>query len=693
VALGLVAAIAAPRAAHANVLFTENSAYSLGTTQTACSDTGDPGCWTNSLQFVDIDGDGDFDVLKANGGGVFTTGNSEESLVFINDGKGAFLDANSTVFSAAHSQSRQFAAGDIDGDGDIDIYMPGGYGADLDRLWVQTSKGVYADQASTLLPAALKSNAAAVKFGDLDGDGDLDLVVADWGTGSADSTSKLILYLNDSHGVFTAVETQGAAAGTYFPATLPATATAPYYGARPTDIDFADIDGDFDLDILINHREGYSRIFLNDGHAKFTDGTAFVPTFAVDGVTVTSVTANYPPKKGTYAMAQDLCDLDEDGDLDLVVDDAALKAASAPTSGGTNSTQVLFNNGSGVFSDVTAAKIVGEPGSLDGTVKCADVDGDGHYDLVVGSRTNTSEKVLVNNGSGVFTYVAEAMPKFTDITLGMDVGDLNADGKLDILTGQGEGTSAQRLSRVYLNIAPVDSTPPVFRKIETPVAVVGTPTVFRMAVRDSATNDVGQMVKSVSVSYSVNGAAAKVAKAVFVGGDLFRVSIPAQVDGASVTLTPTAVDRYNLTKLSTPIVLQFGTPTGNGGASGGGAGGGAGAGVSGGPSGGAAGEVSSEAGAAGLADVGDAGTGGTEAGGTTGSAGKGGASSAGKASTAGGEAGSSESEGGAGGKASSSSGDDGCSCSMVPSTQSRSAVLLAFGMAALGLARRRRNQK
>jgi len=92
------------------------------------------------------------------------------------------------------------------------------------------------------------------------------------------------------------------------------------------------------------------------------------------------------------------------------------------------------------------------------------------------------------------------------------------------------------LNRVYLNTAAVDTTAPVFRAIEAPVAVVRTPTVFRMAVRDSATNDAGQMVKSVSVSYSVNGAEAKVAKAVFVGGDLFRVSIVPSTQNRSAVL-------------------------------------------------------------------------------------------------------------------------------------------------------------
>ena len=45
------------------------------------------------------------------------------------------------------------------------------------------------------------------------------------------------------------------------------------WGRTPIDIDLADIDGDFDLDIIVNHRNGQSRLFLNDGTAHFDDHT------------------------------------------------------------------------------------------------------------------------------------------------------------------------------------------------------------------------------------------------------------------------------------------------------------------------------------------------------------------------------------------------------------------------------------
>ncbi|HEY1536408.1 MAG TPA: VCBS repeat-containing protein, partial [Polyangiaceae bacterium] len=313
------------------------------------------------------------------------------------------------------------------------------------------------------------------------------------------------------------------------------------------------------------------------------------------------------------------------------------------------------------------------------------------YDLVVGSRTNTSEKVLINDGTGKFTYVSDALPKVTDTTLALAVGDINNDGKIDLITGQGEGTinagnaATLRNNRLYLNKGSAkDTTPPAFRKLQTPVPAVGVDTVLYMAVRDSATNEAGQMVKSVVVNYVAKTAAktsTKSAKATWVGGDLFRAVVPAQADGTELTLTPTVTDRVGLVTSAPDMVFELGTPL---------------------PvaQGGAAGAPSTpveEAGAAGVAgadSLGEAGVGGVSEGGSKstggGKGGSGGKSSGGSGGTVaeGGEAG----ETGTAGKASSSSDDSGCSCSTVPATRSHGAVLLGFGLALLGLGRRRRQK-
>src|SRR5437868_4327199 len=53
------------------------------------------GCWTNYLQMVDLDGDGDLDVVMANANGFFTKGGvAEPLLVYLNDGAGNFSDGS-----------------------------------------------------------------------------------------------------------------------------------------------------------------------------------------------------------------------------------------------------------------------------------------------------------------------------------------------------------------------------------------------------------------------------------------------------------------------------------------------------------------------------------------------------------------------------------------------------------------------
>ena len=608
-----------------------------------CNDPQNPfklGCYTNFLVISDLDGDGDPDIAFANGGGYYVPDDSddngksvsgvESSVVYFNDGKGAFRDATATSFAGASSRLRQVAIADVDGDGDLDVYQPGGYGLDQDKLFIQTAQATFVDQAAARLPAGLISRAGGAHFGDLDGDGDMDLVVADWGIRPRPvrqtaplptipaSNGNTWVYLNDGTGVFTA---------------LPANAVPPpmdsTIGRTPIDIDLADVDGDFDLDILVNHRNGQSRIFLNDGKAKFSDGTM----------------GNYPLKGGPYTYNVEACDFDEDGDLDLLLDNAG------PATEDGNISQVLVNDGKGKFTDETTTTISGEPYADDNAVKCADINGDGHYDLLVASLT-VPEKLLLNDGAGKFAYVEGAFPEVIDPTLGIDVADLDGDGKLDVVTGQGEGLPRSNLLYMGAGLSAKDKTPPKFRAVEVPTGVPGKPTVFRVAVTDSYTSETGEEVKEVYAAYTLNGGR-EVLKAPgkFVGGDLFRVEIPAQPAGTTIEVTPTAVDHVDLKGASEAFTLTLGT-SGEGGAAGEGSE----------PVAGAAGEVGAGA--------------------------TGGSSPSAGAPAEGGEAG----EGGSGGSPASKDDDD-CSCSTVGRPRSSIPLLAGLGLAFVALRRKRNRNK
>src|SRR6478752_9576429 len=189
-AVGLLAALAAPRDAKAIGYFVLDSGTALPSPQ-PCQDT-DAGCYTNWLTTADIDGDGDMDILLANGGGYYVAGKADSSVVYLNDGKGVFTDVTPSAFNNAVNRNRQISVADIDGDGDLDIYQPGAFGLDKDKLWVQTAPGVYEDRAATQLPDGLMSHAGSCHMGDLDGDGDSDIIVMDWSMGTTNTVAHAI---------------------------------------------------------------------------------------------------------------------------------------------------------------------------------------------------------------------------------------------------------------------------------------------------------------------------------------------------------------------------------------------------------------------------------------------------------------------------------------------------------------------
>jgi hypothetical protein len=280
---------------------------------------------------------------------------------------------------------------DVDDDGDLDLFVAEGTDSPAprpNRLLLNNGGGVFSDVSLTHLPPGM-ANSTKADFGDIDGDGDLDAIVANLGPEQ--------LLINDGDGVF-----------------LDGSSRLPpppgFLQDITADARLSDVDGDGDLDILLSNENpfnpsptggGQNRLLINDGTGTFSDQTTARLPSATDQ---------------TGAMLPG--DIDGDGDLDVVVLNRGQDV-------------VLINDGLGFFSDETSARFPTTSDSSRGG-GLADLDGDGDLDLVVGNSRNEPVALYLNE-SGIFSardFGAEPLPNETDT--GLELVDLDEDGDLDV---------------------------------------------------------------------------------------------------------------------------------------------------------------------------------------------------------------------------------------------------------------------
>ncbi len=285
-----------------------------------------------SVLLADIDGDRDLDLLLAVAG---------QDRILRNDGGMTFTDVTATLLPVDHGTTNHIAAGDLDGDGDVDLLLARGTGyGEQDRL-LRQQNGVFVDDTVMGLPPETRVT-SAILLRDLDGDGDLDAVCADYlGPGSL-----VRLLRNDGSGVFLDVTAGNSPL---------LTSTWGIFA-----LDAGDLDGDGDLDLLVADPQPH--IWQNDGAGTFTDVSALV----------------LPPPQ-PLRWPDRLVDVDGDGDLDIT------DQGEPP--------QFFRNDGQGMF-QVVPWGIVGPRG---GRRAFVDVDRDGDLDDVSerGILRNLTRQVLV----------------------------------------------------------------------------------------------------------------------------------------------------------------------------------------------------------------------------------------------------------------------------------------------------------
>jgi hypothetical protein len=326
------------------------------------------------------------------------------------------------------------AAGDIDGDGWIDLFVLRG-DALPPALLHNNGDGSFGEQAlarglAFSSPLGLANGAA---FGDVDGDGALDLIVGGIEHVTVgEGTAPPRLFRNDGDGNFSE-----------FTLISQLTSDRNVWSAT-----FGDYDRDGDLDLALAHwakaSGGQGQLWQNNGAGVFSDvsASAQISTAALGahggvGAPATcvgdggSVAPRHPGSFADqdYSFTPNFADINDDGWPDLLI------AADFCTS------RVFINDQDGTFSDATSDAIQDENGM---GAALADYDNDGDLDWFVSSIIDsdgtvegnwgvTGNKLYRNNGSGAFTQVAQsAGVDFGDWGWGACFADFNNDGALDL---------------------------------------------------------------------------------------------------------------------------------------------------------------------------------------------------------------------------------------------------------------------
>ena len=356
------------------------------------------GVQDSSIAFADINGDGDQDVL-------ITGQNSFNQFIaklYANDGNGNFTEVSGTPFDSVRFSSIAFA--DVDGDNDQDVLITGtnSSGQRIAKLYTNDGSGSFTEITGTPFDGV---SGGSIAFADVDADSDQDVLI----TGQNNSGQRIAkLFTNDGSGNFTEVS------GT------------PFEGVVRGSIDFADVDADNDLDILItggtNANQLIAKLYTNDGSGNFTEvsGTPF------DGVHI-----------GSTAFA----DVDADSDQDVLI--------TGQNNSGLSIAKLYSNDGNGNFSEVSGTPF---DGVLSSSIAFADVDDNSSQDVLIIGQNNSGlpiAKLFTNDGSGNFSEVSGT--PFDGVLLSsIAFADVDSDSDQDVLI-TGQNNSAQRIAKLYTN--------------------------------------------------------------------------------------------------------------------------------------------------------------------------------------------------------------------------------------------------
>jgi hypothetical protein len=339
----------------------------------------------------DLNGDGAQDIVAANKAG-------DSLSIFFQTSPGQFtFDPDDALADLTLDGPVFVAIGDLDGDGDMDLISANQYSENL-TIFFQTTPGSFTFDPNGALSEPVLDDPVSVALFDLDADGDLDLVTAN--LGDADEIGNLTTFFQTSPGQYTANPSG--------PITDPILDS-------PRSVAIGDFDGDGEPDFVsANEDNDNLTVFLHASRAQYTvDGNGPLGDPSMD--------TTWDPIIG---------DFDGDGDLDL-----------ATTNRESNNITPFLQTSPGQFELSLDGPLTDPNMERPNALVTGDLDGDGDLDIASSNAFTNNLLVFFQTSPGDFTSAPLSLEDNVVNPRDLACGDLNADGLLDLVSANYDGNS------------------------------------------------------------------------------------------------------------------------------------------------------------------------------------------------------------------------------------------------------------
>ena len=365
---------------------------------TKVSSQGVNGITTGEVMWLDVENDNQLEFLVC---GENQSNNEYTKLCRLT---GNSFGIDQTISLQDYSES-SFDTADFNNDGFVDVILTGNFnGVPSTRLYYNDGLGNFNVQQVSLLGTSY----GVVRAADFNNDGRQDFVIVGQ---NASYVNTAQLYLQDNSGAYIAT-------------------ASTIVGINTGSMIVFDANNDTYPDVLVSGFDANyattTKLFINNGSAVFTE----------------SLTHNIP---GMYLSSFSAGDYDNDGDLDLAI--------SGKETYTQIKTQIMVNNGNGDFT-VDPAVVLAQ--TYYGAIDMDDVDNDGDLDILVTGQDSSSVQMIhyYQNNNGVYNPIVSVADSMRALSLGTStLGDYDNDGDLDVII-TGWDVNYQRQLDVYENLTP-----------------------------------------------------------------------------------------------------------------------------------------------------------------------------------------------------------------------------------------------